>query len=1227
MKNKGIIIIIILCIMTINSIEVKGAVNTSLFVRAYLFDDSSRLLLDTSGYVNGTNTGALYSNSSNCITASGCLNATSSTNSQRAVSIGSLTNADMKTINMWIRSTGTNTKFFFGKNAGADNYFVQMTAPQYVFARLGASGGDIANTSVYLNNSWFMVTMVQNKTTSTYNWLMYVNGTQIAVTDTTQVWATATYYLGGLANDANTGYAFYDDIIIANESWAASDVSAIYKNYTIGNNVYNYTSTPASNSITFNVYSPSNNSHTNDNTTTFWFNVTAVTGVWNATLYVNGTAKGTYNLTNTTGINNITSSELSDGSYSWYINMTDGTTTTKSNVLNVVIDTIKPSITWNNPTASTTVRNTNLTLNVTGTDVNLWAYEYNITNSTGKQVCYATGENITTTTYNITTTCNFTTTGMYSINVTFADSHTINIFPNATSVYLNISGRSIDYTFGTDIISLQLVNYTKVTPKDFSTTKLVDRYTFNFSFNNNKVEMFEASFRVWSNKPIIIVQNSVYKGHVIIGKKYWFDMDSPNVTVIFRESGYSNGRYYQTMTINTTQLDIQFNSLGGLNEYSETKNYFYDNINPTYTDYAVSGGKYGETARWNITMSDNWEISKYIFSTNNTGSWVNNSVVNGNFSDITVTKTISQVAGVEVCGLFYITDSANNTITTPNLCFNVTNTAPTLAFYSQSPADLNLTNFLTVPLNITYNVSDVDSNINNSTILLYYKLNSSVSNVMYYLNGTTYSGYFSRTPLSNTNVSYLWQLYDNQVLPAIYNINEQTMENTTHNVVTLTNQNQFISMQFYNISQYQYGFFEIMANRSVGTGSLRIYYCNSTYDFTNPAGNVNCNNFATLTGNTYHHTHSNYSSHQLATFSVNETTGLIGSVYVTPTSYFIIRGTTSTTWNIYNINDTTRIGAYRSTNNAGGSWTNQTYTVDSHIHQFKNSTLYYYACANDTNESTCTTVRSDNLELGNLAPSAPIITNPTNNSYNSNTTSINITYTASISPNSYSITSYNISLYSDSGVFNQTIIANNGLNLSYLWTINSSMYGNYTIRIVVTDSIGQQSIGISDIFEIQYQPPTISSVSITPVTAYNGNTLTCTGTYTGSYIEGTSTYKWYRNNIQLPYTTISITDDFNPSEQIKCEYTPIDINGNIGSSVNSSINIIQFPIGSGGGAGAALSVVGQLVSDVNITDLIITEQESKNSRTINIIIIILAIIVVMLILKRYVFRDKSRVRR
>lgn len=411
--------------------------------------------------------------------------------------------------------------------------------------------------------------------------------------------------------------------------------------------------------------------------------------------------------------------------------------------------------------------------------------------------------------------------------------------------------------------------------------------------------------------------------------------------------------------------------------------------------------------------------------------------------------------------------------------------APTITYWKQSPADLNVSNIFTRGVNITYNISD-GHGVNDSTVRLYYKTNNSKNDITYYVKGTAYTGWFSRNYTSKTAPSYQFNLYDNQLLPASYNAPERTIETTPiSGNYTLNNTYYYVGTKLLNVSNVsRYGFFEIMANRTVGSGPLVLHYCNSSFIYTfpddeKPENSPYCVEFATITSNGYDHRHTASSAHNVVPFAVNTSTGRIGNVKITGSSWIIAHtpNPVNTKWSIFPKNVGAGVGLNNSIilgANSGNNWavgpSNGAVVIDAHLHQFRpNTTFRYYVCANDSDDSrACSTIRSDALTLYDLPPISPGIYSPDEASYLTiQQVLLWVNYTASISPSGYAINSYNISLYNATDGDYIAFLHNNSNNLSWFYNASSLGPGDYYIVVEACDVKGRCAEGISGIISIR----------------------------------------------------------------------------------------------------------------------------------------------------------------
>lgn len=475
-----------------------------------------------------------------------------------------------------------------------------------------------------------------------------------------------------------------------------------------------------------------------------------------------------------------------------------------------------------------------------------------------------------------------------------------------------------------------------------------------------------------------------------------------------------------------------------------------------------------------------------LYTNNGSGYVVYNDNTNVLATNNIVTYTVAQNTEYNLLWYVNCTDLGNDFIVAGIRNLTVDAKSPSLSFDSKYPADLDTFNLFTQGLmNITYNISDL-SGLNTNSISLYHKTNDSTDDITFYENGTIGANGYYTTVVSKTNIGnnqWKFRLSDNMVYPATYLINEGTLVNTAHSAYLLDLANEVIKMKIFNVSNAkQYSFLEVMANSSSlsGTKAMDVYYCNSSYVSGSVDTNNNCYLFYQVPAQTqYDHSHGANSKHIVIPFAINITTGTIGTIKITPTSYFVFRGSTSNkAWNIWYINNIARPDTIQTSTNKGGSWSNFAGTIDSHLHQYDGSeTFYYYACANDTlGNQKCGTQRSDLIELGGLAPTSPFVFNPSELSGYNNLVQIN--YTAAASPNGYAINYYNISLLNSS--FGLTQFLTQTTDLNHTFSSTSFTQGYYYIQVEACDINGLCSSGFSKMFSIDRSPPTYSDLSVQP---------------------------------------------------------------------------------------------------------------------------------------------------
>ena len=247
-------------------------------------------------------------------------------------------------------------------------------------------------------------------------------------------------------------------------------------------------------------------------------------------------------------------------------NITDGIFS--SNVTRTfTYDDIEPTITilennWNvDNTSKINSFYTNLTLNVSFYDDNLYQVLINITNSSGAGMFQLLNTTITGSTANYSQMINISTfpLGQYTIKFYASDSHTTqSIEPYLVTKSYDKTQLEYDTAEGTNIKIEAMESWLDI--DTFDTVKLKDRYIFNIKYKNIKTE---RSFKVTSDQPLIYLPDSQYPAHFITGKN-WIDFDEYSINKDDVTVKMLND--YEAIVIIKTDKDaITFNSIGGLN--------------------------------------------------------------------------------------------------------------------------------------------------------------------------------------------------------------------------------------------------------------------------------------------------------------------------------------------------------------------------------------------------------------------------------------------------------------------------------------------------------------------------------------------------------------------------------------------------------------------------------------------------------------------------------------
>ena len=118
-----------------------------------------------------------------------------------------------------------------------------------------------------------------------------------------------------------------------------------------------------------------------------------------------------------------------------------------------------------------------------------------------------------------------------------------------------------------------------------------------------------------------------------------------------------------------------------------------------------------EVIQFNVTWNDAADLSSFIFSWNDTGTWDNftNGSLNGKTQIVSVNKTITTAKGSVIGYKFYANDSVNNLNETDTWTFSIANTIPVAANITLNSSDfLNRTNGT---LEGSFSFTDVDGDM------------------------------------------------------------------------------------------------------------------------------------------------------------------------------------------------------------------------------------------------------------------------------------------------------------------------------------------------------------------------------------------------------------------------------------------------------------------------------------------------------------------------------------
>ena len=450
--------------------------------------------------------------------------------------------------------------------------------------KTNVQGDRLYSTSPLSDGEWYHLAVGWNDTGK----YMWINGRLNASSANTIILNQATVFSWSRLAEAGTRGldGIMDEMVAFDQTINTEDAKKLYDCGIAGTNIIECLTPSVAPIINVNLIKPQNNTQYNivslneDYGLDFNF-TTNVTS--NCSLYQNGVLNQTLNelaagSTHTFKINYSTTTER-DYNYSircfeFNNTLTNGSTVNHS----VYVDLVNPTITSSFDNTVLIKGSGNLTGTFTLADT--YIYSYNVSLQ-GVNIDSATNMGISIFNYNLSygvTDLNGT------VKIRLADGHTA---AEISEYDRSVKDKELTFDFG---------NYDiKIYPADkdkydwVKTTKLKDRYNFEFNIRDGYFPSFYETFVIESEEEVVIAKNSKYPGHIIIGNQ-WVDFatDYDNEVTLKRIS-----KNKVEASILNPSRNIKFNSIGDLNEINMTYYWYTANVTAISTTQVIeSDAKY-----------------------------------------------------------------------------------------------------------------------------------------------------------------------------------------------------------------------------------------------------------------------------------------------------------------------------------------------------------------------------------------------------------------------------------------------------------------------------------------------------------------------------------------------------------------------------------------------------------------------------------------------------------
>lgn len=413
---------------------------------------------------------------------------------------------------------------------------------------------------------------------------------------------------------------------------------------------------------------------------------------------------------------------------------------------------------------------------------------------------------------------------------------------------------------------------------------------------------------------------------------------------------------------------------------------------------------------------------------------------------------------------------------------------PTLV--SQVP-DINSTNLYGTDLAITYKMATNYSDINLSTVKIYFNTSRNGINNTAKINGVLIQPGGSSAGFnaySTDGVNHTFNLPHDVVYPITANMIDANSSYSCasgchiggdyNTVVNPTNKNNVFKTRLYNVSnETGYNFFEAMVNVTNVTGEApaNVFFCNASYISGSLSTSPNCHQIGSfLPTTTFDHYHvqgvNGTLAHNVLPYYVDTVNGTIGSVKISPNDNYFAMRFLSTGWNIYYSNHTTAVDTTRLSINNGVSYSNLAGTLRWQVHKFNNNDIFsYYSCRTSLLNGTryCSATTDDTISEASVPPQGAEFTFPNGDNANfANNTNITITWNPGVSLTDGIIEYYNLTLWKE-GVKQLDIGNYTASTLSKSWNTSDIGEGlDYNFRMNTTSNKSLTTTTSSVTFDI-----------------------------------------------------------------------------------------------------------------------------------------------------------------